>query len=378
MDERRAAGRTRVWQRSRFLAATVVLLVLAVGCAAPGLGRYLAAGEALRTRNVIFINGDGMGPAHVEAARRALAGSAGLEIDQLEVRGRNLTSSPDDRDGPVTDSAAAATAWSTGSRTSNGSVGMDANGRPLSTFGREAKAAGKATGLVTTAAVTDASPAAFYASATDRELAERIARQYIDGGGPDVILGGGRKVWTSGDLLDSARTAGYGYADSAAALTSADDAAGGARLLGLFADEQLWKADGTPPPSLATLTTAALDRLSTGTNGFFLFVEEEGIDEASHANDGAAMLAAMRSLDEAVGAARRFVAANPETLLIVTGDHETGGLSVDRGSGLRWRTGEHTDAPTPVFATGPGSDQLTGDRPNTGMHDVLTNTLLAS
>ena len=90
------------------------------------------------------------------------------------------------------------------------------------------------------------------------------------------------------------------------------------------------------------------------------------------------MLAAMRSLDEAVGAARRFVAANPETLLIVTGDHETGGLSVDRGSGLRWRTGEHTDAPTPVFATGPGSDQLTGDRPNTGMHDVLTNTLLAS
>ena len=93
---------------------------------------------------------------------------------------------------------------------------------------------------------------------------------------------------------------------------------------------------------------------------FFLFVEEEGIDEASHANDGAAMLAAMRSLDEAVGAARRFVAANPEILVIVTGDHETGGLSVDRGSDLRWRTGEHTDAPTPVFATGPGQRPVDG------------------
>jgi alkaline phosphatase len=88
------------------------------------------------------------------------------------------------------------------------------------------------------------------------------------------------------------------------------------------------------------------------------------------------MLAAMRSLDEAVGAARRFVADNPETLLIVTGDHETGGLSVGQGSGLRWRTGEHTDTPTPVFATGPGSDQLTGDWPNTHMRDVLTGTLL--
>jgi alkaline phosphatase len=140
----------------------------------------------------------------------------------------------------------------------------------------------------------------------------------------------------------------------------------------------VWKADGTPPPSLATLTTAALDRLSTGTDGFFLFVEEEGIDEASHANDGEAMLAAMRSLDEAVGAARRFVAANPETLLIVTGDHETGGLSVAEGSGLRWRTGEHTDTSTLGFATGAGSDQLTGDWPNTHMRDVLTGTLLGA
>jgi alkaline phosphatase len=90
------------------------------------------------------------------------------------------------------------------------------------------------------------------------------------------------------------------------------------------------------------------------------------------------MLTAMRSLDEAVGAARRFVAANPETLLVVTGDHETGGLSVDKGSGLRWRTGEHTDTPTLVFATGPGSDQLAGDWPNTHMHDVLTGTLLSA
>ena len=83
------------------------------------------------------------------------------------------------------------------------------------------------------------------------------------------------------------------------------------------------------------------------------------------------MLAAMRNLDEAVGVARRFADANPETLLIVTGDHETGGLSVD-DAGLRWSTGDHTDVPPPVLAVGAGSDELAGEWPNTRLHDVLT------
>lgn len=352
--------------------------------------RYAAADAAPRARNVILISGDGMGPAQVEAGRLLLAGAAGLEVDRLEVRGRVTTGPPNDRNETVTDSAAAATAWSTGSRTSNGAVGMDAAGRPLPTFGREAKAAGKGTGLVTTTAVTDASPAAFFAGVTDRGYADQIASQYLDDGGPDVILGGGRIVWASDGLLGRAQAAGYGFADSAQKLGTAGDT----KLLGLFADENLWEPSSAgPPPSLAALTTAALSRLSAAGTGFFLFVEEEGIDEASHANDGPAMLAAMRRLDEAVGAARRFVEANPETLLIVTGDHETGGLSVDRspnaaGPGqfpvagsdqrfsLRWRTGGHTDTPTPAFATGPSSEQLMGDWPNTRLHEVLTAALL--
>lgn len=169
----------------------------------------MAAGVPPQARNVIFINGDGMGAAQLEAGRLVFAGPVGLEIDRLEVRGRVRSGSPRGGDATVTDSAAAATAWSTGFRTSNGAVGVDARGRPLPTFGREAKAAGKATGLVTTTAVTDATPAAFFASVADRGLSERIARQYVDAGGPDVVLGGGRNIWT-GDLLDRARAAGYG------------------------------------------------------------------------------------------------------------------------------------------------------------------------
>ena len=147
-------------------------------------------------------------------------------------------------------------------------------------------------------------------------------------------------------------------------------------MLGLFADEEMWKSSRGRAPSLATLTTAALERLSADPDGFFLFVEEERVDEASHANDDDAMLAAMRNLDEAVGVARRFADANPETLLIVTGDHETGGLSVD-DAGLRWSTGDHTDVPTPVLAVGPGSDELAGEWPNTRLHDALTAAIQA-
>jgi alkaline phosphatase len=350
------------------MVAALVPVHMAVGCGVPG---FLPWGEATRARNVILISGDGMGPAHIEAARRG--SSAGLELDRLELRGRMVTGPPDDPDETVTDSAAAATAWSTGSRTSNGSVGVDADADPLPTFGRAAEAAGRATGLVTTTSVTDASPVAFFASVPDRTLESRIARQYVDGGGPDVILGGGRDVWSSDDLLDRARAAGYRYADDAEGLAAAGDG----KVLGLFADEEMWKSSRGRAPALATLTTAALERLSADPDGFFLFVEEERVDEASHANDGDAVLAAMRNLDAAVGVARAFAEDHPDTLLIVTGDHETGGLSVDGDAGLRWSTGDHTNVPTPVLAVGPGSDQLTGEWPNTRLHELLSAVIPA-
>jgi alkaline phosphatase len=347
------------------LVAALAAVLVAVGCAVPG---FLPSAGSPRARSVILISGDGMGPAHIEAARRD---RSGLELDRLTERGRMVSGPPADGDETVTDSAAAATAWSTGTRTTNGSVGVDPDGDPLPTFGRAAEAAGRATGLVTTAAVTDASPAAFFASVPDRTLDARIARQYVDGGGPDVVLGGGRGVWNSDGLLDRARAAGYRYADDAAALGAAADG----KLLGLFADGELWRSGS--PPALATLTTAALQRLSADPDGFFLFVEEERVDEASHANDGDAVLAAMRNLDAAVGVARAFAEDHPDTLLIVTGDHETGGLSVDGDAGLRWSTGDHTDIPTPVLAVGPGSDQLTGEWPNTRLHDVLSAVIPA-
>ncbi|WP_433243782.1 alkaline phosphatase [Streptosporangium sp. CA-135522] len=385
-------------------------------------------GHGGRAKSVIFINGDGMAAAHREAARLYLTGFDGqLGMDQLPVSGQ-LTTSPRDPKTAVTDSAAAATAWSTGEKTYNGAIGVDVDGRPLPVLGQQAKAAGKSTGLVTTAQVTDASPAAFFSHTVNRSAQDEIARQYISETKPDVILGGGEDWWlpadtagawpdkpaedpsegsrgTKGNLIQQAQSAGYQYVSTADDLASAKRG----KLLGLFSNEEMFQqrveGDGdvyAPAVDLATMTGKALDTLSTNKKGFFLLVEEEGIDEFAHENNATRMLQAMASLEKAVKVARNYVAAHPDTLLVITGDHECGGLTVEdtsatdetgtspstedgpfpvKGSNLQfnldWTTSGHTGVDVPVTATGPLSELFTGKHPNTHVHDVLARILTA-
>ena len=156
-----------------------------------------------------------------------------------------------------------------------------------------------------------------------------------------------------------------------------------------------------PQPTLETMTGKALNTLSKSKKGFFLFVEEEGVDEFSHENNGEKTLKAMAALDRTVGMLRKYVAKHPNTLLVVTGDHDCGGPTVEdtgttdeSGDGisaedgpftvagskyefnLDWTTSGHTSAPTPVTAVGPGSSDLTGVYQNTRVHSVLKRVLL--
>jgi alkaline phosphatase len=178
-------------------------------------------------------------------------------------------------------------------------------------------------------------------------------------------------------------------------------------LLRLFANEEMFqqREEGQgdvydPVVSLATMTRKALGTLSSGRQGFFLFVEEEAVDEFAHDNNGRRMLQAMDELEKAVAVARDFAKTHPGTLVVVTGDHETGGLTVEdtattdesgtgtsaedgpfavHGSTLRfnldWATTSHTGADVPVTAYGPLAERFTGKHPNTYVYDVLAPVL---
>jgi alkaline phosphatase len=424
----------------RWATVTLVggLVVLLPACAFAGDDH--GSGQGQKARSVIFINGDGMAAAQREAGRLDQKGFDGqLAMNSLPVAGLQTTDSRDRTD-TVTDSAAAASAWATGVKTYNGAISVDVDGKPLPTLGGDARAAGKATGLVTTAQVTDATPAAFFSNTADRSLQDDIARQYLEDTKPSVILGGGEDWWLpagdpgafpdapaegpdkgsrseQGDLVAQAQRQGYEYVTDDDGLA----AARGDLLLGLFANEEMFehRPEGQgdqydPVVPLADMTTKALDVLSQDKDGFFLLVEEEAVDEMAHSNNGARMLQAMRALDDAVEVARAYVADHPDTLLIVTGDHETGGLTIedvdskdesgpggtldgvpagedetisgedgpfpvagsDKDFVLDWTTTAHTGAPTPVTAEGPNSGELAGYYPNTHLHQVMHEILV--
>lgn len=384
-------------------------------------------------RNVILLVGDGMGQAHRFAGQLAAVGLGDrLVMDLLPVAGLMRTTCADP-DTFVTDSAAAATAMACGVKTVNGAIGVDPAGVKVPSVLEIARWAGKRTGLVTTCQITDATPAAFAAHVPHRDAQREIARQFIEETGVDVLLGGGGAYWhpaaadpgaTNGrqpppdptpDLVRRARDLGYRHADTAAELDAAINA-GAPKLLGLFADQNLFtqRDDGRgdaydPPVSLADLTRAALAVLSREPAGFFLVIEEAAIDRMAHRNHAHLVLRAVRALDEAVAVALEHAAAHPDTLVVVTADHETGGLAVAgpddeaypyevehptheeaelaaedgpfriAGSAQRfvmgWTTTGHTAAAVPVTAVGPGAEALAGAYENTHLFEALVGAM---
>ncbi len=397
--------------RGRGLAAAMVLVVLCGGSAA--VAETTAGSGARVARNIIYIQGDGLGLGQRDLLRLALKGKRGeLAMDGLATTGLVRTSS-DDPDEIVTDSAAAATALATGHKTRNGAVGVDVHGRPLETILERAKRAGKSTGLVTTAQVTGASPAAFAAHVPSRDSQSDIAKQYIESSRPDVLLGGGEDWWYPkgnpglwpdkpgeesrspyGNLVERAQRTGYTYVRDGDELrtTRAN------RILGLFANEDMvdYGPDGVgkyaPRVPLQQMARKALDTLSKNPRGFFLFLEEEGTDGMSHENNAHGVIDAGRAFDATIAEVMRFVRTHPDTLVIIGGDHETGGLSIENydesdtdpdqdgpfdvpGSKLQftvdWTTHDHTGADTPVTAEGPGAARLGGTVENTDVYWVM-------
>jgi alkaline phosphatase len=332
-------------------------------------------------RGAILIVGDGLGTAALTGARLVLLGPDGrMAIERMPCTGLLATHA---FDALVPDSASAATALATGHKTTNERVAMGPHGERLRTLVEVARDQGLATGLVTVAEIADATPAAFGSHALNRHEEEGIAAQLVDSG-IDVLLGAGARWFLPAthppgvrrdgvDHLARARRAGYQVVRSSAELAAAD----GPQLLGLF-DFDLG-AEQAYEPSLTTMAHKAL-ALVAARPRFFLMLEHEGTDTLAHHRDFARLVGAVRELDETVAAVIDFAERDGQTLVLVTADHETGGLVLRPGptpGTLRaiWGTRSHSGVPVPLFAYGPHASSFTGLHDNTELPKILARLL---
>ena len=326
-------------------------------------------------KNVILLIGDGMGISHLFAGLTANRGN--LFIENCRYIGFSKTASFNRY---VTDSAAGGTAISTGKKTYNGAIGVDANKNPIKTILEEASEKGLATGLVSTSSITHATPASFIAHQPSRSMEEAIATDFLKTD-IDVFIGGGYDFFTKREdgrnLVDELVQKGYTVERELSKIENYT----GKKLAGLTAPK------GNPRVSergnmLPVSTRTALNVLQHNKKGFFLMVEGSFIDSGGHGNNTVQVVEEMLDFDQAVGKALEFAAENGETLVIVTADHETGGMAVNDGSfetgmvkGTYTSTG-HTGVMVPIFAYGPGASEFIGIMENTDIHTKMRKLLL--
>ena len=321
----------------RFAFAAIAACGVALaGCAGvPG-----GESQAQAPKNIIIMFADGAAPTQWDFGRyssKVLRQQPFATTDRVFREGTVGLLVTGSNDAYVTDSAAAASAMSTGLKVANGVVAIAPDGRSMPTVMEAAKARGKRIGLVTTAMVYDATPAAFSIHAMSRNDSQALVDQYL-ALEPDVLMGGGADYFLpegvshgkrkgGRDIIAAFRARGYEVVGNTAQLRSA----AGPKLLGLFADEFMdFEIDRDPAkePTTAEMAAAALKVLSQGSpNGFVLLVENENTDTAGHSNDAASLMRALWAFDDAVKVALEFQRSSPDTLVIVTGDHETGGFS---------------------------------------------------
>ncbi|MFX1515435.1 MAG: alkaline phosphatase [Promethearchaeota archaeon] len=274
--------------------------------------------------SVILMIGDGMGYDHVDLARLVEVGEGGrLNMDELPIIADVTTQ---DYDGLVTDSAASATALATGDKTNSGKLAIGPSGEILPTILECATTLEKSTGLITTTEIVHATPAGFFAHVAVRYDYHEILDQLVDEADVDVIMGGGRDRF---DELEKAKMKirEYTFVENRSQLFEVN----GSRVLGLFTPESFpYEIDRNREivPSLAEMTDKSLEILSQDPDGFFLMVEGGLIDWAGHANNKTNDALETIEFDKAVGVAIDYVKNHPNTILIVTADHETGGLNI--------------------------------------------------
>jgi len=330
--------------------------------------------KADNPKNIILMIGDGMGVAQVFTGLTANRGR--LFLENCKHIGFSKTQSSSSY---ITDSAAGATALSAGVKTYNKAIGVDKDTLAVTTILEEAENRGLATGLVSTSSITHATPASFIAHQKNRGMNEAIAADFLNTD-IDVFIGGGLKYFTEREdgrnLVTELSEKGYKVLEN---MTDISEVKKG-KLAGLTALQENGRiAERGNLLPLATKT--AINILEKDRDGFFLMVEGSQIDWGGHENNTIYIAEEMLDFDRAIGQALEFAAKDGETLIIVTADHETGGLSILGGNmetgevRASYNTKGHTAIMVPVFAYGPGAENFIGFMENTDIHEKMINLL---
>lgn len=325
-----------------------------------------------RPRNIVLLVADGLGFSQLMAARAELVGlNRRLELERMPVTGWLATHA---RTSLGTDSAAGATALASGEKVKPGRLSLGPGDSVLRTLAEAAIDHGLAMGVVTDSYLWDATPGAFLSHVAKRGEYTEVARQ-MAASGASLLAGTLPRRFPLDDGYDASaalkdlEAGGFTVARAWEAMADPADRPGPEQPLALLLDEgSISVVDG--PTILPDIVSLALERLSTDPEGFFLVVETEETDTASHHHDFQRMVAGVATFDAAVARVLDFARRDRQTLVLATADHETGGLSLHNASPggpleVSWGSSGHTALPVPIFAYGPGAEHFTGALDNT-------------
>ena len=314
--------------------------------------------KSKRIKNIIVMIGDGMGLEQISVGWTLNGGH--LNLDNFPVAGYSRTWCTDKL---ITDSCAGGTAISSGAKTKYGYIGQDPEGKPFVTLLHRAQQKGMRTGLAVTCRINDATPADFVNHAPDRHMEAELAAQYVDSG-VDFITGGGRQFWDQREdgrnLIEEMKAKGYTFVDTQEDLMKVEKGP----LVGLFGPLDLDPVLDRGPV-LPNCTEKALELLDNK-KGFFLMIEGSQIDDWAHRNKVGHMAEELFDFDKCIGKVLEFAEKDGHTLVIVTADHATGGLTLVGGSleersvKVHFSTKGHNGIIVPVFAYGPHAEDFVG------------------
>ncbi|WP_407481536.1 alkaline phosphatase [Elizabethkingia meningoseptica] len=325
---------------------------------------YETDGVNKKVKNVILLIPDGTSLPQYYAAFTANKGK--LNVFNMKATGLSKTNSSN---AYITDSAPGSTAFATGVKTKNTFVGVDSEGKALAQIPDIIAAKGMSSGLISTGDATDATPADFYAHSDNRNSSEPILKDFVSS--KTKILIGGPTSGLSEDNLQKIKAAKIDlYRD----LKSVNKINNRTLIIDPLASQRITNGRGN---WLADAFDLTLNDLKNNKNGFFMMVEASQTDGGGHSNNLEQLVTELLDFDHVVGKAMKFADENKETLVIVLGDHETGGLTLLDGSLKEgwvfgnFSTNDHTSIPSSVFAYGPNSKEFTGLFENTEIFNKI-------